>query len=164
MSVPIAIHDIAAGVRDFKEENETPEVLDLIQENDATVLSAQLSSDELVNNEDISNTHSIILEGREELQELGEVGELGDDLELEVDDYEGEMTTPTTQALIPLDFFGILRRGAINLVLPFINGIMLGFGEIFAHEVGFRYGFIGARVYPPRRQAQRQAPVKSRYL
>lgn len=164
MSVPIAIHDIAAGARDFKEENEKPDVSDLLQENDATVLSAQLSSDELVNNEDITNTHSIILEGREELEDLGEIEGSEGELDTELDEYEGEVRSPTSQTLIPLDFFGILRRGAINLVLPFINGIMLGFGEIFAHEVGFRYGFIGARVYPPRRQARRQAELKSRYL
>ncbi|GME76468.1 unnamed protein product [[Candida] boidinii] len=44
----------------------------------------------------------------------------------------------------------------INLVLPFINGIMLGFGEILAHEIGFRYNWLGARVVPARRMVQRQ--------
>lgn len=128
-------------------------VLDLLQQNDATVISAQMSSDELVSNEDISHTESIIHDGREELEELGEL-----------DDEEYERQANTTQTIIPLDFFGILRKGAINLVLPFINGVMLGFGEIFAHEIGFRYGFFGARVYPPRRQAQAQAQRKSRYI
>lgn len=121
------------------------QILDLLQQNDATVISAQLSSDELVSNEDISHTESIIFEGREELQEIGEL-----------DDERYEEKAVSTQTIIPLDFFGILRKGAINLVLPFINGIMLGFGEIFAHEIGFKYGFVGARVYPARRQAQAQ--------
>lgn len=40
----------------------------------------------------------------------------------------------------------LLTSCAINLFLPFINGMMLGFGEIFAHELGFRWGFTGARV------------------
>jgi hypothetical protein len=42
----------------------------------------------------------------------------------------------------------LLRTTAINLVLPFINGVMLGFGEIFAHELAFRWGWRSAKVYP----------------
>ncbi|ANB11775.1 Mim1p [Sugiyamaella lignohabitans] len=42
--------------------------------------------------------------------------------------------------------WSILETSAINLFLPFINGLMLGFGEIFAHELGFRWGWSGARV------------------
>lgn len=34
----------------------------------------------------------------------------------------------------------------INCFLPFVNGMMLGFGEIFAHELGFRWGWSAARV------------------
>jgi len=40
----------------------------------------------------------------------------------------------------------ILRSAAINLILPFINGLMLGFGELFAHEIAFRLGWSGTRV------------------
>lgn len=40
----------------------------------------------------------------------------------------------------------ILTRTTINMFLPFINGMCLGFGEIFAHELGFRWGWTGARV------------------
>lgn len=40
----------------------------------------------------------------------------------------------------------LLVSGAINCILPFINGMMLGFGEIFAHELGFRWGWTAARV------------------
>lgn len=40
----------------------------------------------------------------------------------------------------------VLRTAAINLVLPFINGLMLGFGELFAHEVAFWLGWSGTRV------------------
>lgn len=38
---------------------------------------------------------------------------------------------------------------AINCILPFINGMMLGFGEIFAHEIGYRWGWSAARVRRP---------------
>ncbi|KAI1943651.1 hypothetical protein LOZ66_000235 [Ophidiomyces ophidiicola] len=34
-----------------------------------------------------------------------------------------------------------LRAAAINLFLPFVNGLMLGFGELFAHEAAFRLGW-----------------------
>lgn len=40
----------------------------------------------------------------------------------------------------------IIIKTAINCLLPFINGMMLGFGEIFAHELGFRWGWSAARV------------------
>jgi Outer membrane protein TOM13 len=46
----------------------------------------------------------------------------------------------------PPTFLSLLRTTAINLILPFINGVMLGFGEIFAHELAFRWGWRGAKV------------------
>jgi len=33
----------------------------------------------------------------------------------------------------------LLGSLTINLVLPFVNGVMLGFGEIFSENVLFRY-------------------------
>lgn len=47
-------------------------------------------------------------------------------------------TPPTTWSL--------LRGTAINILLPFINGMMLGFGELFAHEAAFRLGWGGTKV------------------
>ncbi|KAK9462657.1 outer membrane protein TOM13-domain-containing protein [Lipomyces oligophaga] len=44
----------------------------------------------------------------------------------------------------------LLRFSSIQLLFPFINGVMLGFGEIFANELGIRWGFIGADVHPMR--------------
>ncbi|CAN6621089.1 mitochondrial import protein 1 [Trichomonascus vanleenenianus] len=44
----------------------------------------------------------------------------------------------------------LVVRAVINLFLPFVNGMMLGFGEIFAHELGFKWGWVGARVHPLR--------------
>jgi hypothetical protein len=32
------------------------------------------------------------------------------------------------------------------LLLPFINGLMLGFGELFAHEAAFRLGWTSTKV------------------
>lgn len=46
----------------------------------------------------------------------------------------------------PPTVWSMLRGAAINLLLPFINGMMLGFGELFAHEAAFRLGWGGTRV------------------
>lgn len=46
----------------------------------------------------------------------------------------------------PPTLWGLVRGAAINLVLPFINGLMLGFGELFAHEIAFRLGWSGTKV------------------
>lgn len=55
----------------------------------------------------------------------------------------------------PPTIWGLLRGAAINLLLPFINGLMLGFGELLAHEAAFRLGWSGTkvrrlRIYPLR--------------
>ncbi|KAK9449057.1 TOM13-domain-containing protein [Limtongia smithiae] len=44
----------------------------------------------------------------------------------------------------------VLRFSAIQLLFPFVNGLMLGFGEIIANELGIRWGYIGAEVHPMR--------------
>ncbi|KAA8906092.1 outer membrane protein TOM13-domain-containing protein [Sphaerosporella brunnea] len=49
-----------------------------------------------------------------------------------------------------------LRTAAINLILPFINGLMLGFGELFAHELAFRWGWGTTRVFPAHRLERRR--------
>lgn len=48
-------------------------------------------------------------------------------------------------------WIGILRSCAINLALPFLNGVFLGFGEIFAHEVAFILGWRGVTLRPSSR-------------
>lgn len=108
----------------------------LAEENDLIVLEEQLSSDEIVLNADIIHTEQLI----EESRSLDE------------------------QPPYVIDIFSILKKTAINLVLPFINGMMLGFGEILAHEIGFRYNWTGARVEPPRRIEQRKRETSSNYL
>ncbi|ORZ04281.1 outer membrane protein TOM13-domain-containing protein [Absidia repens] len=52
-------------------------------------------------------------------------------------------------ALVPRDevwyrqprFQSFLKSTAINFLLPFINGVMLGFGEILANELVLKYGW-----------------------
>ena len=46
----------------------------------------------------------------------------------------------------PPTFWSLLRGAAINLLLPFVNGMMLGFGELLAHEAAFRLGWGGTNV------------------
>lgn len=46
----------------------------------------------------------------------------------------------------PPTLWSMVRGAAINLLLPFINGMMLGFGELFAHEAAFRLGWGGTKV------------------
>lgn len=46
----------------------------------------------------------------------------------------------------PPTAWSLMRGAAINLILPFINGMMLGFGELFAHEAAFRLGWGGTKV------------------
>ncbi|KAL1589835.1 hypothetical protein WHR41_01510 [Cladosporium halotolerans] len=58
----------------------------------------------------------------------------------------------------PPTFLSILRGAAINLVLPFINGLMLGFGELFAHEAAFRLGWGGTRIFPAHRSSRPVGP------
>ncbi|KAI9807224.1 MAG: hypothetical protein M1825_005942 [Sarcosagium campestre] len=46
----------------------------------------------------------------------------------------------------PPTIWGLIRGAAINLLLPFVNGLMLGFGELLAHEAAFRLGWGGTKV------------------
>jgi hypothetical protein len=46
----------------------------------------------------------------------------------------------------PPTIWGLLRGAVINLFLPFVNGLMLGFGELVANEAAFRLGWSGTKV------------------
>ncbi len=46
----------------------------------------------------------------------------------------------------PPTLWSLLRGAAINVLLPFINGLMLGFGELLAHEAAFRLGWGGTKA------------------
>jgi len=58
----------------------------------------------------------------------------------------------------PPTIWGLLRGAAINVLLPFINGLMLGFGELFAHEAAFRLGWSGTKVFPSGRTSRTVGP------
>ncbi|MCJ1475794.1 hypothetical protein MMC13_004458 [Lambiella insularis] len=58
----------------------------------------------------------------------------------------------------PPTIWSLLRGAAINILLPFINGLMLGFGELFAHEAAFRLGWSGTKVFPNRRGTRSMGP------
>ncbi|CAG7557934.1 unnamed protein product [Fusarium equiseti] len=59
----------------------------------------------------------------------------------------------------PPTVWSLIRGAAINLLLPFVNGMMLGFGELFAHEAAFRLGWGGTKVFPlTRRRAHPIGP------
>lgn len=60
----------------------------------------------------------------------------------------------------PPTLWGILRGAAINLFLPFVNGLMLGFGELFAHEAAFRLGWSNTKVrYKSKQIDNSPAPI-----
>lgn len=112
----------------------------------ASILTRQVSSDELIDSHDVQNVHEIIVEGREEEDQTSESDYSTD---LIARGHGGEILT--------INLYSILCKAAINFVLPFFNGVMIGIGEILAHEVGFRYGFRGARVVPERRHAAQES-------
>lgn len=56
----------------------------------------------------------------------------------------------------PPTFWGLLRGAAINILLPFVNGLMLGFGELLAHEAAFQLGWSGTKVRKSLSQLQRR--------
>lgn len=58
----------------------------------------------------------------------------------------------------PPTLWSLLRGAAINLLLPFVNGLMLGFGELFAHEAAFRLGWGGTKVFPTGRSRHPVGP------
>ncbi|KAI4257008.1 MAG: hypothetical protein LQ352_001836 [Teloschistes flavicans] len=58
----------------------------------------------------------------------------------------------------PPTLWGLLRGAAINLLLPFVNGLMLGFGELLAHEAAFRLGWSGTKVFPSGRSSRPVGP------
>jgi len=58
----------------------------------------------------------------------------------------------------PPTVWSILRGAAINLILPFVNGMMLGFGELLAHEFAFRLGWNSTNIWPRNRSSRTVGP------
>ncbi|KAK6460051.1 outer membrane protein TOM13-domain-containing protein [Scheffersomyces coipomensis] len=144
---------IFAGSSKDAEVDSVPAGVDALTEsNDLTVLETQMSSDEIVNDSDILKIEELIKQSKQDEQDEEEV------------DYEVEETSNQNKVVVSFNILDILIKGSINLVLPFINGMMLGFGEILAHEIGFRYNWFGARVTPPRRMEARARQNQSKFL
>jgi hypothetical protein len=63
-------------------------------------------------------------------------------------DPEPESSNSSSPLILysPPTFWSIIRGAAINLLLPFVNGLMLGFGELVAHEWAWRLGWGGTKV------------------
>jgi len=71
------------------------------------------------------------------------------DAQHDSDSHEHEDSSSGSPAMIlysPPTIWGLLRGAGINLLLPFVNGLMLGFGELFANELAFRFGWSGTKV------------------
>ncbi|CAG8759699.1 13618_t:CDS:1, partial [Funneliformis caledonium] len=66
-----------------------------------------------------------------------------------------------SQSVVPFyrhpKFISFLQTFTMNFVFPFINGVMLGFGEICANELAFRMGWFGVRNMPPLISGRRNA-------
>ncbi|OKL64048.1 Mitochondrial import protein 1 [Talaromyces atroroseus] len=58
----------------------------------------------------------------------------------------------------PPTFWSLLRGTAINVILPFVNGLMLGLGELLAHEAAFRLGWSGTKIFPTYRRTTPVGP------
>ncbi|CAI2169527.1 421_t:CDS:1 [Funneliformis geosporum] len=69
--------------------------------------------------------------------------------------------TGDSQSVVPFyrhpKFISFLQTFTMNFVFPFINGVMLGFGEICANELAFRMGWFGVRNMPPLISGRRNA-------
>ncbi|CCC71733.1 hypothetical protein NCAS_0I00650 [Naumovozyma castellii] len=61
-----------------------------------------------------------------------------------------------------------VSSSSINLFLPFLNGLMLGFGELFAHEISWRFNWFGGsnnrgyKIYPESRK--RKNTMDSKFI
>ncbi|VEU21924.1 DEKNAAC102915 [Brettanomyces naardenensis] len=84
--------------------------------------------------------------------EVGKENETSGETSVEVSEDQEQVDDSLPDNVIEVgSFTSFVLKCGVNLVLPFINGVMLGFGEIFAHEIGYRYNWAGAVVSPPRR-------------
>ncbi|CAI4036296.1 hypothetical protein SMKI_15G1350 [Saccharomyces mikatae IFO 1815] len=71
----------------------------------------------------------------------------------------GEVQSTPTPGESPLaqSLVSFVGSCSINLLLPFLNGMMLGFGELFAHELCWRFNWFnhrnkGYKVFPESRK------------
>jgi len=62
-----------------------------------------------------------------------------------------------------LSFSNVLTSLAIHFLFPFLNGVMLGFGEICANELAFRMGWFGSRNIPLHSRNEVPLGLKDQY-
>ncbi|KAI1362933.1 outer membrane protein TOM13-domain-containing protein [Xylaria arbuscula] len=96
-----------------------------------------------------SDEHNPLAESGVTIHSDSEQYSAGDDISTSPDDFS---SSPPLILYKPPTTWSLIRGVAINLLLPFINGMMLGFGELFAHEAAFRLGWGGTRVFPASRR------------
>ncbi|CAI4051314.1 hypothetical protein N7582_005169 [Saccharomyces uvarum] len=72
-------------------------------------------------------------------------------------DMEVQRTPDSDEGRLVQGLVSFMGSCSINLLLPFLNGMMLGFGELFAHELCWRFNWFnrrnkGYKVYPESRK------------
>lgn len=83
-------------------------------------------------------------------RELTKERALPEDLSSDASDSEVAVPRlPESALVVVTQWLPLVQKLSINLFIPFLNGIMLGFGEIFAHELGVLLGWREARGYDP---------------
>lgn len=87
-----------------------------------------------------------------------------DDVNHEVSSSSSPPSSSSSPLILykPPTLWSLVRGAAINLLLPFVNGLMLGFGELFAHEAAYRLGWSGTKVFLARRQAMSDSCMSTR--
>lgn len=137
--------EIAQEVRNQKTNLESLVILSGESSSNEIVVVGSLSSS-MIDVSDVRRTEALISESRLLQQE--------EDKSRAIDNIRhGDVHTLE----FSLNIWDILKKSAVNIFLPFVNGMMLGFGEILAHEIGFRYNWIGAKVQPARRMRSRES-------
>jgi hypothetical protein len=97
--------------------------------------------------------------GRQDLSESGIT--LPSDSENYESHHEESDESPPSSSSSPMILYspptvwGLLRGAAINVLLPFVNGLMLGFGELFANELAFQFGWSGTKVWTSKKRNER---------
>lgn len=131
------------------DEEQSEAIQDVIEDVIEEIIQEDAAYDQFV--EDIAEeiTREVADElAREIVQIQDELDEVEEIISREIEQSEPVESRALTSNTQGRTFGSILASLSINLILPFINGLMLGFGEIIAHELGFHYNWFGANVSP----------------
>ncbi|ORX93433.1 hypothetical protein K493DRAFT_284699 [Basidiobolus meristosporus CBS 931.73] len=131
-----------------------PSLASILQPSATFQRSSVLTTASFANNRSTSISSSNI-----QTQSIAEIEEL----ESEIDDGSVDLPSDfplakpsvkqveSTTAIVPFyrhpRLLAILKIFAFNLFLPFLSGVFMGFGEICANEVTFKWGWVGARTF-----------------